>query len=126
MAITVLSVSGPVYASANGDTVDVIVVTKEFGTIPYTCAANDSTEYGQQIWEDLQSGEHGPIAPYVAPATPPVPVDPFTDLINVLIANSVITPDQLQQSTVSTVNNALVAAGKVAISMVQNTAQKIS
>lgn len=47
-------------------------------------------------------------AAYVPPPAPPV--EPLSDLINTLIANGVITADQLQASTVTSVNQSLEAA----------------
>lgn len=33
----------------------------------YTASQADQTEYGQQLWQELQNGEHGEIAAFVPP-----------------------------------------------------------
>jgi hypothetical protein len=68
---TVVSVTSPVYASADGSKID---CTVEFAglerAIPFTANANDTTEHGRALHTRLVAGEFGTIAAYVAPPEP--------------------------------------------------------
>lgn len=44
----------------------------DYGWIPFTASPNDPEEHGRNIHAACLSGEHGPVAAYVAPPPPPV------------------------------------------------------
>ena len=68
---TIDSVSNPVYSNESNATIDCLVTFSDIGQHPYTAAAHDLTDYGQQLWADLQNGKYGAIGEYIAPVLTP-------------------------------------------------------
>lgn len=62
--MNIISVSNPVYSKADNSTIDVQATFDNGKTYPYTAAAFDNTDYGIQLWADLNAGVYGTIAPY--------------------------------------------------------------
>ena len=60
------SVTNVKYANANGDAVDCIVTSVEFGEIPFTASPNDVEAYGREIYSKAINGDFGTIADFVA------------------------------------------------------------
>ena len=67
MTLTITAVSGPVYSKADNSTIDVQATFSDGRVLPYTAAAFDNTDYGIQLWSDLNTGKYGAISAYVAP-----------------------------------------------------------
>lgn len=67
-------IKNPVYVDETGDRIDCDV---KFDTVPqylpFTAYKYDVEPHGREIYEQLVSGQWGPIAPYVPPA--PLVVD---------------------------------------------------
>lgn len=61
------ALSNPRYVREDNSMIDVTWNHPRLGEIPYTASDNFGEEEMQAIWDELQSGLHGPIAPYVAP-----------------------------------------------------------
>ena len=62
-ALTITAAANCQYSNQAQTTIDCIV-TADTGTFPYTAAANDNTDYGQQLWSDLNAGKYGSIGAY--------------------------------------------------------------
>jgi hypothetical protein len=62
----ITSVANPVYSKADNSTIDCHATFDDGNTYPYTAAIYDNTDYGTQLWADLNSGKYGAIAAYVA------------------------------------------------------------
>jgi hypothetical protein len=65
--MNIVSASNPIYSKADNSTIDVRATFDNGNTYPYTSAAYDNTDYGIQLWTDLNSGKYGTILPYVSP-----------------------------------------------------------
>lgn len=72
MSIVIISAASPAYSSADGSTIDCMVILEDGKTYPFTANANDPESHGQGLWKDLQAGTYGAIAPYLAPVISPV------------------------------------------------------
>ena len=64
----IIAVSNPFYSKVDNSTIDCTVEFDNGNIYPYTAAAFDDTDYGIQLWADLNAGIYGAIAAY----TPPV------------------------------------------------------
>lgn len=60
----IVSVSSPFYSKVDNSTIDCMATFDNGITYPYTAAAFDNTDYGQQLWTDLNSGVYGAISPF--------------------------------------------------------------
>ena len=70
--LTVEYAKDPVYASEDGQTIDLIVKFYEFNEeLPFGATPYDPMPYGVDLYNRAVAGEFGPIAPYV----PDVPVE---------------------------------------------------
>ena len=65
--MNIVSATSPVYSQADHSTIDVLITLDDGSAYPYTSAAHDNTDYGIQLWSDLNAGKYGAIAPYVEP-----------------------------------------------------------
>lgn len=63
----IVSVSSPKYSKANNSTIDCMATFDNGKTYEYTAAGFDNTDYGIQLWIDLNTGKYGAIAPYEQP-----------------------------------------------------------
>jgi hypothetical protein len=68
--MNIVSARDPRYSNALCSTVDIVVVTEEWGEIEFTADAEDAEEHGKALYDRIAVGEFGPVAPYVAPADP--------------------------------------------------------
>lgn len=64
MALTITSVSSPIYSKSDNSTIDVMATFNDGRILPYTAAAFDKEAHGQKLWEELVTGQHGNVAPY--------------------------------------------------------------
>jgi hypothetical protein len=62
--MNIVSVTSPVYASADNSQINCEVTFDDGNTYPYTSNAADKMPYGIQLWADLNAGKYGTIAPY--------------------------------------------------------------
>lgn len=62
-----LRIFNPQWATENHTAINVIVIEKKLGELPFTATPNDSTDYGPEIFEQALQGKYGEIAPYVPP-----------------------------------------------------------
>jgi hypothetical protein len=66
----VQDVKNPVYANAENTAINCDVkfdILPDY--VPFTASPNDPEDYGRQLYEQLQAGVWGPIAPYVPPTS---------------------------------------------------------
>lgn len=63
--MNIISVANPFYSKVDNSTIDVQATFDDGSTCLYTAAAHDNTDYGEQLWVDLNAGKYGAIAPYV-------------------------------------------------------------
>jgi len=56
-----------VYASESGDVIDCQIEIEGLGLLPFSASKNDPEAHGQQLYEELISGQWGEIAAYVPP-----------------------------------------------------------
>lgn len=72
------SVTSPVWADPDHNTINCNITTSQFGdeVLPFTASPNDVEAHGRAIFSDLVAGVYGPIAEYVAP---PEPVQPTVE-----------------------------------------------
>jgi hypothetical protein len=68
-----IQVRNPQYNAAG--TIDMEMEHPTFGWIPFTASPDDSEQHGRELYAQALAGELGPVAPYVAPPSPP-PVIP--------------------------------------------------
>lgn len=69
--LTVKSVVDPKWGDADHTIIDCKVTFNELDeTMPFGARANDSMDYGAQLFADLSAGKYGVIAEFVAPPTP--------------------------------------------------------
>lgn len=62
------NIQSPVYVDNTGNLIDIIVDIDGLGSaMPFTASANDSTDYGRQLFQNAVSGIYGPVGPYVPP-----------------------------------------------------------
>lgn len=73
MSFTIISVSNPVYVTADGKQITCNVTTEEHGTIPFTATSFDVMPYGVAFYNALITGTYGTIAAYVSPSPSPAP-----------------------------------------------------
>lgn len=71
MSFTIISVSNPVYSSADSKQITCDVVTQEHGEIQFTATSFDVMPYGVAFYNQLVAGNYGVIGAYVAPAPAP-------------------------------------------------------
>ena len=62
----IVEVANPVYSKSDNSTIDVRATFDDGRVLPYTSGASDNEEHGKKLWEELQAGKHGPIAPYIS------------------------------------------------------------
>lgn len=71
----VISVTNPVFATADESMIDCILQVDAFPVpVPFTASVNDIEAHGRKIYADLIAGVYGDIAAYVAPPEPVVQV----------------------------------------------------
>jgi len=63
----ILDAKNPVWADAKNTAINCEAKTEAYGWIPFTANPLDSEPYGVQLWEDLNAGKYGTIAPYATP-----------------------------------------------------------
>jgi hypothetical protein len=64
--MNVISVSKPVYSSADNSSIDCLVQFDVFpNPLPFNASPKDTTDYGKQIYADCVAGKYGPIGAYV-------------------------------------------------------------
>lgn len=63
----ILTASNPRYSNAANTTIDLDVVTVEFGEIPFTASNGDIEAHGRDLYDRAIAGEFGAIAAYVTP-----------------------------------------------------------
>ena len=69
MNLTVKSVTGPRWANADHTTIGCTVQFNEIPeALPFGARADDSMDYGRQLFADLVAGKYGAIAEYSPPA----------------------------------------------------------
>jgi hypothetical protein len=69
--LTIQYAKDPVYGSADGQTIELIVKFYEFANeLPFGATPFDPMPYGVELYNNAVAGLYGPIAPYVPP-TPP-------------------------------------------------------
>jgi short-subunit dehydrogenase len=58
------------FSDDTGNAIDMVVDIAGTGTaLPFTATANDSMDYGRQIYTAALNGTYGPVADYVPPVT---------------------------------------------------------
>jgi hypothetical protein len=74
--VTIQYAKDPVYANAEGTTIQLIVKFEEFNEeMPFGATPFDPMPYGVELYNNAVAGMYGPIAPYIPP---PDPVQPST------------------------------------------------
>lgn len=68
MTFTIISVSNPVYSTADSQSITCTVTTVEHGTIPFTATSFDVMPYGVALYNALIAGTYGTIGAYVPPS----------------------------------------------------------
>lgn len=63
------------WADAGHTAVDCLVTFIGLGEVPFTASAGDTAAHSRAIFEQIEQGQHGVVAAYVAPVDP-VPVPP--------------------------------------------------
>lgn len=58
----------PQWADVAHTAINLVLVTKELGAIPFTATPDDSTSYGPEIYARVVAGEYGEIAAYAPPS----------------------------------------------------------
>ena len=71
----IISARNPVYSSPDQSSIDLVVVSEEFGEVLYTSSKNDIEQTSIDLYDKALSGEYGEVAPYVVkiPVEPPKP-----------------------------------------------------
>ena len=69
--MNILSVSSPRWGDAEHSRIDCILNVQGFGEAPFTARGDDPEKHGLNLYLSLLAGEHGAIADYVPPPTPP-------------------------------------------------------
>ncbi len=59
----IVSVSNPFYSKVGDTSIDCTITFDDGKTYPYTAVPNDSTDYGKQLWIDLNYGKYGAVSP---------------------------------------------------------------
>lgn len=62
-------ITNPRYVREDNSIIEVDWDHPRLGMIPYSVVDNFGEQQMQQIWDDLISGNYGPIAPYTPPET---------------------------------------------------------
>ena len=72
MQSTLTSVSNPCWANAEQTMIDCVITTSQFGDelLPFTANKFDVEQHGRSIFNALEAGQYGAIAPYVPPPEP--------------------------------------------------------
>lgn len=69
--LTIQYAKDPVYGSADGQTIELIVKFYEFANeLPFGATPFDPMPYGVELYNNAVAGLYGPIAPFVPPPTP--------------------------------------------------------
>lgn len=73
--MTYSDVTAPTWANAEQTAISCRVKFDAFDApMPFTAMSNDSEAYGRQLFDECAAGQHGEVAPYIAPV-PDVPPD---------------------------------------------------
>ena len=69
------SLKNPRWSNAEHTTADCEITTSQFGDekLPFTASQNDIEAHGRAIFQDIASGEYGPVEEYVPPPEPKQP-----------------------------------------------------
>jgi hypothetical protein len=72
--ITIEYAKNPIYGSADGQIIDLIVKFYEFANeLPFGATPFDPMPYGVELYNNAVAGLYGPIAPFVPPPEPEQP-----------------------------------------------------
>lgn len=72
--LTIQYAKDPVFVTADGNEIDLIVKFVEISDeLPFTATPFDSEPYGVELFNNAIAGDYGNIAPYVPPPPPPEP-----------------------------------------------------
>jgi hypothetical protein len=63
----ILAISDLTYSKADNSTIDCIIHCDDSKSYPFTVTSYDTEQHGIDIWNDIQAGLHGPVAPYSPP-----------------------------------------------------------
>lgn len=73
--LTIQYAKDPIYADAEGTTIQLIVKFEEMANeIPFGATPWDTEPYGVELYNNAVAGMYGPIAPYVPPPVTSQPV----------------------------------------------------
>ena len=76
MALTIVSVTNPQWANAEGTAIDVVARFAEIDEdLPFTAVPNDVEAHGREIFARASAGEFGAIDVYVPPSDEQVAID---------------------------------------------------
>ncbi|EMH0680445.1 tail fiber assembly protein [Klebsiella aerogenes] len=67
---TYTRIYSPVWSNVDHTSIDVLIDTDAYGTIPFTASPTDCTDYGPVIFKQAAAGVFGEVAEYAAPGTP--------------------------------------------------------
>jgi hypothetical protein len=70
MMSKIISAKNPVYASADGTLIDLIVTFDGIGEVPFTASGSDMEAHGRSLFVRASAGEFGSIGIFVAPPEP--------------------------------------------------------
>jgi hypothetical protein len=80
--LTIEYAKNPVYGSADGQTIDLIVKFYEMASeMPFGATPFDPMPYGVELYNNAQAGAYGPIAPFVPPPEPEQPATSGTQTL---------------------------------------------
>jgi hypothetical protein len=80
--LTIEYARDPVYGSADGQIIDLIVKFYEMATeLPFGATPYDPMPYGVELYNNALAGNYGPISPYVPPPEPEQPVTSGTQTL---------------------------------------------
>jgi hypothetical protein len=64
--MNIISASNPVYSSPDQSSIDLVIVSEEFGELSYTASRDDVEPLSVELYGKALAGEYGEVGPYVA------------------------------------------------------------
>jgi hypothetical protein len=69
----IIFAKNPVYSSADGSSIDLIVTFDTIGEVPYTASSNDTEPVSLELYAKAAAGNYGSVGQYISRPVPAAP-----------------------------------------------------